>query len=738
MRFYRLLLLIIGILWLSNLTIQTDAHGYIVRSIPEDRATLERPPTRLQYWFSESLEPQFSSITLRDENGAVIAEGGVDADDNTLLRLQVPPELPEGAYIVQLSPAFASDSHVVNESRVFFVGDAISGVEGEAASAYGEPLEVLWKALLYASTYLLFGTLVLYAYILVPIWGSKKYAAGLLPPRLMRRISLTVVIAVSVAFAANVLALLQQTMIFFSVDAVTAITGGLWQVVRIGSRSGDMWNARTFFLLLIALAQFGAWYYWQRKPRFVRSFLTAQVWAAALLIGTQAVNSHAAGALVWPWVAVTNHWLHALAVAFWVGGIAALVLILPVALAPYADEARWQALRPVMRRFSRYVLGSVALVITTGIYSTTNWFYTPSDFATSYGASLGYKMVLVVGLLLVGGLHHVTLRPHLLAYVPFKGAVDWARNFTGSMRVEAFLVVLGLGTAALLSATPIPEPEFLQQETPTQTASVELGDLNVQAALIPGAPGVNTIDLVIRRGDTPVDALQIEAQIVSPERDIRSQWRQPDQLETGVYVLTTDFTDEAGRWLTLIDLRAADDTLQRAAFEWTISEEAAVLQSLPPSIWNLLALGLVIAALIYVVYPSLAVLAQRMDWSPANVVVAVGITLISIIVMIGSIQFVNDQLAQVDERLNPLPEIVNPTLPDAASLAQGQALYLANCNNMQTASDFFDLRQQLDRLGDETLFDALERGWRDVPPCRNELDPDQRWHVVNYLRTLRL
>ena len=110
-------------LWLCLSAFVAGAHGYIVRAIPADRSTLERPPTRLQYWFSEDLEPRFSEIHLRDQAGAVIASGGVDEANHALLTLRVPAGLPDGAYVVELRPAFASDGHVIAESRVFFVGE---------------------------------------------------------------------------------------------------------------------------------------------------------------------------------------------------------------------------------------------------------------------------------------------------------------------------------------------------------------------------------------------------------------------------------------------------------------------------------------------------------------------------------------------------------------------------------------------------------------------------------------
>jgi len=85
------------------------AHGYVVRAIPADRSTLERPPTRLQYWFSEDLEPRFSEIKLPDQSGEVIASGAVDEANHALFTLRAPAGLPDGAYIFSLRPAFPSD-----------------------------------------------------------------------------------------------------------------------------------------------------------------------------------------------------------------------------------------------------------------------------------------------------------------------------------------------------------------------------------------------------------------------------------------------------------------------------------------------------------------------------------------------------------------------------------------------------------------------------------------------------
>jgi copper transport protein len=733
----RKILAIIILTALLGIAQSVSAHGYIVRSIPQDRVVLERPPTRLQYWFSESLEPQFSTINLRNQAGEIVATGGVDAEDDRLLSLRVPGDLPDGAYIAELRIAFASDAHVVVESRVFFVGVEVGGFSGESAANTARPLEVIWKALLYHATYLMFGAAAVYAYVLVPVWGNARYPQGLLPPRVMHRLNWLMGIGLVWAVAANILALLQQSMIFFNVDALTVLRGGLWQIVRVGSRFGDVWHFRMFMLLIIGIFYGAGLYYGRKYPKVVRSFWTANVWALVLLIGAQAVTSHAAGSLILPWVAFFVHWLHTLAVAFWIGGIAALTLILPVALEPYAGDARWQALHAVMQRFSRYVVGMVLVVITTGIYSATNWFYTPSDVATSYGAALGYKLVMVALLLFVGLLHHVALRPQLMKEFPLHQFVMWAQGFRFSLWLETAFVVATLVLAALLSATPIPEPEFLQETIETPSSTQQVGDYNSQMTIAPGGTGINTVDILLERNGQPVNDATVEVQFVAPERPIRSSWLSAEFAENGLYVVASDAINATGSWQTLVDILDSDGNLTRAAFAWEISENAAVIQSRPPSLLNVLALIAVVVSVAYVLYPSARSLGNRLEWTQVNVVVSGGLILITILMIWFIIVAFERQRAAVQLELNPPPQIVNTVLPDIDSVAQGEILYQAHCPSWDESADLEGLINRLELMRDDDLYAVLENGWRDLPACDSTLSETERWHIVNYIRTLR-
>ena len=713
------------------------AHGYIIRSIPQDRAVLERAPTRLQYWFSESLEPQFSAINLRNPSGEIIATGGVDAEDSSLLSLRVPGDLADGAYIVELRPAFASDGHVVIASRVFFVGEEVGGVEGQSADDTARPLEVIWKSLLFHATYLMFGAATVYAYILVPVWGNTRYPQGLLPPRVMRRLNWMLGIGWGVAVCANSAALLQQSMIFFNASLATVIEGSLWQVVRLGSRFGDVWHFRMFMLLVIGVLYGAGLYYGRTYPKVIRSFWTANVWALALLIGAQAVNSHAAGSLILPWIAVIVHWLHTLAVAFWVGGIAALTLILPVALEPYTANARWEALRPVMLRFSRYIVGIVLVVITTGLYSATNWFYTPSDLATTYGAALAYKVLMVALLLFVGALHHIALRPHLLERLPLHQLAQWAQRFKLSLRLEVLFVILTLTLSALLSATPIPQPEFLTREVETPSAIQQVGDYTVRVTLAPGGTGINTLDTVVERNGIPVDDASVEVQFVAPEVPLRSRWLMAEAAGAGLYVVASDSISIIGNWQTLVDIVDAEGNLTRAAFTWDISTAANVIDSQPPSAQTWLILTSVITTVGYTLYPSARAVASKMQWTRVNIVVSVGLILMMILMGWFSIEALNRQQAAIERQQNPPPQIVNTVLPDRDSLRQGEQLFREQCLGWLQSADLGNLVNGLDFMRDDELFAVTENGWRDLPPCDAALNTTKRWHIANYIRSRR-
>lgn len=718
------------------------AHGYVLRAIPADRSTLERPPTRLQYWFSEDLEPRFSEIHLRDQAGAIIASGAVDGRNHALLALRVPTGLPDGAYIVELRPAFASDGHVIAESRVFFVGDEVGGLAGRRADDRAIPLEALWRASLNLGNFLLFGSSALYSVVLLPAWGS---AAGGLPGPVRRRLRNCLIAAVVVALAANLMALLQQSMVFFNADAIQVMEQNLWGVVLIGSRFGDVWIFRTALLLFSAVLLFVSEYYRALTPLLSFGIWRGMPWLGALLIGLTMVTSHAAGSTLLPWVAIAVDWLHALIAAFWLGGAFTLTILLAPALAPLEAEDRRAALRAVMRRFSRVITPLVALLIVSGIYNALNYIISPAELSSSYGRTLGMKLLLVAPLLILGGWQHVALRPQLAARMKsmMPCAPAWLRDRLRqaaesgkALRLEVILMLALLAAIAWLSATPVPEPETPASEVATPQVTQRVGDYTVTLAVIPGGPGVNTYDTAIQRGGAPAKDVSVHLQLVNPQRGSRSPWYLTERADDGLYVAAGDDIDEAGQWQSLVDIVDADGDVTRAAVAWLIDETAAVKRTRPPNLLHvilLLLIGLLLAALIQ---RRARRLLSALNLTAASALLAFGALAISAGVMIYGAIMIDERQRDYERTLQPPPEVINTVLPDAASLARGGALYRERCLAWQSQSaDFRALRNRLATARDDFLYGVVADGWRDLPACESELSEEQRWDIVNYFRT---
>ena len=102
-------------------TAPASAHAFLDHSVPAVGSTVHQPPAEIRIWFTQALEPLFSSIKLSDDKGAAIATGPAraDAQDKSVLVLKLPPLKP-GGYRVQWH-ALSVDTHVTQGDFNFTV-----------------------------------------------------------------------------------------------------------------------------------------------------------------------------------------------------------------------------------------------------------------------------------------------------------------------------------------------------------------------------------------------------------------------------------------------------------------------------------------------------------------------------------------------------------------------------------------------------------------------------------------
>jgi copper transport protein len=731
-----------------------QAHGYILRSIPADRAVLPRSPSRIQIWFTENLEPRFSSLTITDEKGKAIPleEVGVAPTNPAQLAARLPSALPDGAYVVAVRAAFASDGHVGVETLTFWVGKnaemtpAGVGVIAERAI----PLEIIWRILTLVPLSILFGTFLLYQIVLLPGWGNTKYQAGGLAPRVMSTLNSLIWVSIGVAALGSILALFQQTEVLFSTSLEAAISNGLWPVVLRGTQFGDMLTARLLLLMVAAILQAGTVYLAPRQPRDVSRLWRINTIVAATALGTLSASSHAAGSALWSLPSVVVDWLHLLATSSWIGGLVALVTVMPVALERLGKSDRRMALLVALRRFSAVGVAAVALLLATGIYSALLYLRQPADVArTNYGATLVFKGLLVLPLLLFGLYHHASVTHGRLAALAQRWRIsDRALSLASSVRAESMLGVAVIVVAAVLTATPPPVPPEARSKVEPPSQALAVNDMQVQLSIDPGAAGSNTYQIALSRGGQTITGAQVKLRLVYPALDKRTALLPLDDMGDGTYLGAGLELDRPGVWQALVDItlpdQGADKLPIRAAFSWRVPDTIPDPSQRQPTLLNWLAGGLVLAVAGVWLYPGIV---GRLRSVRVEIVsIAVAAMLITVVLAALGAWLLNDSAQRTAALRNPTPLVVNPTLPDAQSVAAGKANYDANCATchgptgagggpqavQSPAGAPPDIRARLPTRRDEDLFRLIPHPNGNLVGKLSEAD---RWNVINFLRS---
>jgi len=95
-------------------------------------------------------------------------------------------------------------------------------------------------------------------------------------------------------------------------------------------------------------------------------------------------------------------------------------------------------------------------------------------------------------------------------------------------------------------------------------------------------------------------------------------------------------------------------------------------------------------------------------------------------------------------------KLKNPIAPVPAALADGKQIYQQHCENchgengdgkgqkapeLSTAPTDFTDAQKMNGLTDGELFWQTTKGRQPMPAFEDKLNPDQRWEVVDFIRT---
>ncbi|WP_406393601.1 copper resistance CopC/CopD family protein [Streptomyces sp. NBC_00887] len=592
-----------------------SAHAALTGSNPQDGSVVATAPKEVTLTFSEQIAMGEGSIRVLDPSGKRVDTGSPRELRNGTVQygINLHGGLPDGTYTVAWQ-AVSADSHPVSGAFTFSVGapsqTTVALPSDEAGGGLVGTLYGIARYAAYAGFILLAGGS---AFVLA-CW---QRGAGARP---LQRLVVRGWVTLTAATLAMLLLRSPYTGSGKLADAFDL--DGLQSV--LDTKPGAALVSRLLLLgasaLFIAVL-FGA--YAKREDEKEKQDLTfglviGGAVIAAGIAGTWALAEHASTGIQ-PGIAMPVDVLHLLAVAAWLGGLAALL----VALYRTPDITS-----RAVRRFSRMAFGSVLVLTVTGLYQSWRQLGSWSALTdTRYGQLLLIKVALVAVLVGVawisrrwtgrlagdearagdeepaaeagssvadgeaerpaaGGTGEVdperavqlTRQRAALTATKEKRARDADPDRSGlrrSVMVETGIAVVLLAVTTILTST---EPGRTEEEAARSRSAVAApltgGQVNlslpfdtggrngkgtVRLDVTPGGTGANNVHIwVDGPGDRPMDVPEVKLAFTLESKDIGPLPVVPDRLTTGHWTAGGVQIPMAGDWKVTVTVRTSD------------------------------------------------------------------------------------------------------------------------------------------------------------------------------------
>ncbi len=331
----------------------------------------------------------------------------------------------------------------------------------------------------------------------------------------------------------------------------------------LGTRFGRVWGLRVAAFVLLAVAVV----VWLRGTRRTGRLVALAAIPAAFLAVAPALGGHAS--VRTPVAALLPLDIaHVLAMSAWIGGLVALVLVLPAATRRLAPPDRTRLLAGALTRFSPIALGCVAVLLVTGTIQAVlhigSW---AAVLDTGFGRAVVVKAVLLGVLIGLGAVNRRRVVPALRRLAAGAQTPGAAGHLLRRMlRAEVALVVVVLGvTGALVSYPP---PDSLAGGPFSGTA--RLGPLSLQATVDPARVGSNEMHLYLLRASdgTPfAGTKELTVSLSLPDKAIGPIPARAREAGPGHYVIDTVSLVPAGDWRVEVTSRVTEFDQHRTSLK---------------------------------------------------------------------------------------------------------------------------------------------------------------------------
>jgi copper transport protein len=556
------------------------AHAHLVRADLAPNSHLLVSVGTVRFWFDEPLNAALSHILILNRQGQQVNvdTGALNSGNDEELDVTV-PTLPDGLYSVRWTSASALDGHIMHGFYLFTVGgpgavvppSAPAAIAGSAGAALDAPgvLVALARWLVLVATALWTGAVALETLVLAPARARAPGGALGLATIASHRAERLIRLGLVVTLAATLLEL----------EAAAYAASGDWSGLVSTAVLGDVLSTqygtylvvRAALMLLALLVANGAA---TRGPLPLKADVQDRWTGRALaVLGLTyllalALSGHAGTLPHLTITAVALDWLHLIAMAVWVGGMAAIALVvLP------AGE-RGAELLDLLDRFSPAAYLALLTAAATGMFNAqVRLAGLDALTGTLYGRLLLLKLALIAAIMALSASHVFVTRPRLRAALLDPVGHAAARlyaSLAARLRVEPALGGLILLCVALMgqvapraAAFDATVVQVVGDQGSTVTggpiaASGALGALTVDLQINPADVGQTQLTATVAEHGRPVTDGQVRIKLSMPATPALGAAFVETTPEAGGYAGTGDLVQE-GLWRADVLVRTHSD-----------------------------------------------------------------------------------------------------------------------------------------------------------------------------------
>ncbi len=768
-------LVLAAILWLL-LPGPAAAHSELVSSSPVANASLTEAPSELSMTFTEPIDPATASVQLLDQNQTVIeGVGAVDAPGDATVATVSLPALDPGVYTVSYRVTSATDGHVTSGIFAFQIDPTgtVPAPTGSASSSSpsSDPASVAARWVALVAALVLFGTALFWLASARPAMGSTGIAGR--GERVVWGV-LGGLGALTVAALAIYLTLAAQpftgeaasatgdraahelaTSSGFPLDfaAPFGSTPFAW-AMRLALASGGVafLIATGRFFFVDAAARRG-----ERLRAWAVPLLVGIAGAAALSLAGSSLAGHASS-LGGPLFALFD-WLHLLAVGAWLGTVPGLLLLARLS----RGEHRRETVIDALRRHSRIALVAAPIVALTGLANSPIVLGDSRDLvASGYGDLLIAKALLFSVAVAIGSANFFLVK---------RGAMRRVLQLVlGEVLIGALAVVVA-ATMVTIQPAASRVPVLSTSAIGTMHLYGAAGPVTVHAAISLPSPGEQQYQLSIADAASGADVTDVQKvfMVFTPPPDSNLPAERIElkaQPPPGLWSVDGAYTPIVGDWTLGVIVRREGQRDVSTSFALPVQQPLPPQRVPPPddgiqvpapvaALWLvvpsgtpgwLLLIGLLLAVAVLAVLDRRRQRAgrPRPSWT---LPLRLGAILLLLVAGLG----VGSRAIVEAANAAPGDLATNPIRLDLESAARGSSLYLANCaschgadgsGNGPTAAGLLPAPDALSPIikssSDGELAHVISTGVSGtaMPAFATSLSENDRWDLVNYLRTL--